>query len=155
MALLKHEKEYLSWPDAEERREITARFKDLGIPGGCVGIVDGVLCPFASAPGRIDKSDFFSFKGRYGYNIQAVSDDLKRIRFVQCGLPGNYQDNRAWRHSDIKKHRSQYFSEGEWVLADSGYKPRKNLVPLFSLGRGRTELGPGEVSSASLIPIVS
>ena len=51
-ALLDIENDHVYWPDAAERREIAADFEERGVPGGCVGIVDGCLIVLAGKPGE-------------------------------------------------------------------------------------------------------
>jgi hypothetical protein len=112
--------EVISWPNVEERREISARmaFK-LGIPG-CIGILDGTPVNVSQLP-TIDGETFFNRKSRYSYNVQLICDDLKRIRFYQIGWPGSVYDATVFGHSNIALHPENYFSLNEFLIADSGY----------------------------------
>jgi hypothetical protein len=42
-------REYVKWPDAERRLEISQAFTEFGFPG-CLGIVDGSLIPLTDKP---------------------------------------------------------------------------------------------------------
>ncbi len=58
-ALLDIEPQVVCWPDEQERLEIAVDFETRGVPGGCVGIVDGCLIVLANKPRRKDGADFF------------------------------------------------------------------------------------------------
>ncbi len=146
-ALLDIENDHVYWPDAAERREIAADFEERGVPGGCVGIVDGCLIVLAGKPRRNDGADFFSYKGQYGFSIMGVCDNQKRLRAVQYGFVGSAHDNRVFKFTTLYEHPQEYFSHHQYLLADSAYTPQHFCVPLFKRKNGEWELGPGEVGS--------
>jgi len=85
--ILELEPEFLYWPNAEERQQISSLFgQKFGLPG-CVGIVDGTPFNLSQRP-AIEGSSFFNRKSNYAFNIQLVCDDRKLIRADVVGWPG-------------------------------------------------------------------
>ncbi|ODO09749.1 hypothetical protein I350_01966 [Cryptococcus amylolentus CBS 6273] len=144
LALLNHEADVVKWPDADRRALLETVFEEeYGIPGGCVGVVDGCFIPTARRPAREDFTKFYSHKGRYGFNVAFVCDTSKRIRFAQYGFPGASHDSQVYNHSELNRAPQQLFSPGQWVLADSTFSVGLNCVPLFPHARGEATL-PGD-----------
>jgi hypothetical protein len=50
-----------------------------------------------------------------------VCDDLKNIIYYQIGWPGSVYDSTVFSHSDLYRNSLQFFSEGQFLLADAGY----------------------------------
>ena len=110
--------EYIAWPDGKERKDIARRAGDrYGFPG-CVGFLDGTHFIFTQKPG-IDGEVYFTRKQRYAINAQIVCDDRKQIRYIYSGLYGSRHDSRAWSQSLVSKYPGFYFSEGQYLMADS------------------------------------
>ena len=63
----------ISWPDILERREISARFANKGMPN-CVGILDGTYIVLCQSP-AIDGENFWCRKSCYSFNVQLICDD--------------------------------------------------------------------------------
>nr|XP_019008575.1 uncharacterized protein I206_06252 [Kwoniella pini CBS 10737]OCF47356.1 hypothetical protein I206_06252 [Kwoniella pini CBS 10737] len=143
-ALLDLEDEVILWPDKLERREIADQIAAAGVPGGCVGFVDGCLIVLDQKPSRPDGADFFSYKGRYGVSIMCVCDDQRRIRYLSCGFPGCSHDNRVFETSYINENFQDFFSPNENILRDSAYRPRNYCISLFKRGYGEANLAPDE-----------
>ena len=147
IAILAIENDHVFWPDAAEKSVIAREFEDRGVPGGCVGCVDGFSAVLATKPRRMDAADFASYKGGWGFNIMGVCDHQKKIRYVQCGWTGGTHDNRVFASSSLYTRSRDFFSNGQFLLADSAYTPETFCVPLFTTGRGNNGLAPGEVKS--------
>lgn len=110
----------ITWPDAEERQRISGRMDvKFGLPGG-IGVIDGTPVVFAQRP-AIDGETFWTRKCHYAYNLQLICDDLKRIRWYNCGWPGSVFDASVFDSTDLRKNHERYFSPGEFLLADAGY----------------------------------
>ena len=119
-ALLDLGKEVILWPDANERKQIRKRFKlNYGI-NGAVGIIDGTPVIFSQKP-AVDGETFWSRKAVYCMNLQLVCDDQGLIRDFFTGCPGSMYDNKVFERMSLFKDHATYFSEGEFLLADSGY----------------------------------
>lgn len=119
-AILRLRKRVISWPNAEERRKLSAHMRDKhGIPGGIL-IVDGTPVVFYQRP-AVDGETFWTKKCHYAMNVQLICDHTKRIRWFMVGWPGSVFDSSVFDTSDICRHPEKYFSEGEFLLADAGY----------------------------------
>ena len=147
--------EWIYWPDAEERQQISARFgAEYGLPD-CVFIVDGTYIVFDQRP-HINGETFFTRKANYALNVPIFCDDKQRIRFTKIGWPGSVGDSDVLKNTKIYKHPENYLDQGQYGIADAGYaldywlcvpfKKPASLEPLnkvfndlFSIGRSKVE----------------
>jgi len=129
--MLPLEPKYTKWPKQAEREQIAEEFEEDGIPGGCVGAIDGCHIVLYACPATPDRKDFFNRKDRFSYNIQAVADFTKRIRHLHVGHPGSSHDMRVFHHSEIGLSPEELFGEEEFLIADGGYQALTNVVPVF------------------------
>lgn len=112
----------IKWPDANERKEISARFhRNHGLQGA-VAIVDGTQIILAQRP-HIDGETYWTRKGRYSINLQIVCDDKRMIRSYIVGWPGSVTDSTVFGDCDIYKRPHEYFTANllEYIIADAGY----------------------------------
>jgi len=114
--------EYIFWPDAEERMEISRMFEAHGFPGA-VAIVDGTPVVLSQRP-HIDGEVFWTRKMIYAFNLQLLCDDRKLIRSYLMGWPGSVYDSTVFDEHLVCKHPERYFSLGQYLLADAGYTGR-------------------------------
>ena len=99
--------EVITWPDADERKDIAMQFfKEYGWPN-LVSVADGTLFPFAFAPETDDAPDYSGRK--YGYSLTAfiVCDCYRRIRFILTGWPGSTHDNRVFTNTPLHQERNK------------------------------------------------
>jgi DDE superfamily endonuclease len=108
----------------------------------CVGFADGTLFPFETTP-MLDSEDWCSRKGICGMAALVVCDDDERIRFLCTGLPGCFHDQRVYDNTPLAQRPEEFFSPGQYLLADAGYAPRRHVIPAFKR-RGGRELHPNE-----------
>jgi hypothetical protein len=112
----------ITWPDANERKEISKRFMaEYGWPN-LVGVTDGSLLPLAFRPETDDAPDY---KGRkHGYSLTSlfIFDDCRRVRFYLTGWPGTAHDNRVFENTPLVSHPHSYFSDQEYIIGDSAYQ---------------------------------
>ena len=118
-ALMELKGKYLSWPDSNERERISSEFAKLGF-SGCVGIVDGSHAVLFQRPG-VDGDVWFSRKKFYGVQFQALVAHNKKILDIVCGWPSSVHDSVVWEHSGFVLQPEEYFSQHEYLLADSGH----------------------------------
>eukprot|EP01035_Chromulina_nebulosa_P017634 gene17634-23212_t len=119
-ALIDIGNDWCSWPKANEREAISNRFKNkLGL-SGAVGILDGTLVHFSQKP-AVKGDDHRTGKNRYSINVQLLCDDLGKIIYYQVGWPGSVSDYTAFSSSQIESTPQQYFTNGEYLLADCNY----------------------------------
>jgi hypothetical protein len=126
IAVLKLKREVIYWPDAAERAELSARMK---IKYGLEGAVldwDGTQVVLAQKPAHQGEV-YWTRKCQYAMNLQLCCDDTSRVRWYDIGWPGSVYDNYIFERTKICKERQHYFSEGEYLLADSGYAALRDL----------------------------
>lgn len=111
----------LQWPSAGERARIHESF--YGVFKGCVGIIDvtehSINKP--SLPGRERQT----YSGKHRHNSLktfAVIDPSGMFRYVVTDVPGKISDRELYTRSALYLNSGQYFSEGEWVAADGGFR---------------------------------
>ena len=119
-ALLDRREEVVKWPTAAERRVISARFAENHGLEGAVGIVDGTPVNFAVRP-HINGEVWFNRKQRYAMNVQLICDDRGRITYFIVGWPGSVFDATVLGQSAMAINPHEFFSNGEYLLADAGY----------------------------------
>ena len=99
---------------------ISERFERKWGLKNAVGVIDGTPVVFSQRPG-VDGEVFWSRKCEYSLNLQLVCDDRKRIRYFITGWPGSCFDNTVFEQSKLYKKSVEYFSAGQYILADAGY----------------------------------
>ena len=119
-AILALHDRFVKWPNAEERSKIKYRIRSKSGILGAVGIVDGTPVIFSQRP-SIDGETFFSRKGVYCINLQLICDDNGMIRHYLTGWPGSVFDNTLFEKMMPCRKPEDYFTPGEFLLADSGY----------------------------------
>jgi DDE superfamily endonuclease len=129
-------KEYVYWPDEEEREAMAKEvLKKYGFPH-CVSIVDGTLFPLAFEPETEDAPDYSGRK--YGYSITATifCDHKRRIRHYLAGFPGSAHDNRVFKASKPASNPNLHFSPREYCIGDSAFENSRFMVSAFKKPRG-------------------
>jgi hypothetical protein len=125
----------VSWPDADERREISSRIKSkYGFPN-CIGFLDGTLFPLAFKP-TLYGEDYHTRKGFYGVHCLMICDDTTRVLDFVVGWPGSVHDNRVWSNSDWYENPNKYFSFLQYLLADSAFAASDHVIPAYKKSRG-------------------
>ena len=67
----------------------------------------------------------------------SICNQHKNILYVYTGWPGCSHDQRLTSNSSLTKEATKYFSDGEYLLADSAFNPTKYIVPAFKRQRNR------------------
>eukprot|EP00918_Siedleckia_nematoides_P005012 GHVU01011096.1.p1 GENE.GHVU01011096.1~~GHVU01011096.1.p1 ORF type:complete len:269 (-),score=16.49 GHVU01011096.1:180-920(-) len=106
-----------------------------GVVNGCIGCVDGWLCPIYAPPansvGRV--SSFFSgHYHRFGLNVQACCDFNACITAFACDAGGGCNDAvafRDWRLSDVASTTGDY----TYLIGDNAYPQRRWLLTPFNM----------------------
>ena len=137
-------KEYvIYWPDEAERDKIARRiWIEYKFPH-CVGIIDGTFLFLDSKP-EFFGEDFNTRKGGYAINTLIVCDDLSCILYYVCGWAGSAHDNRVWRNSHMYCNPDEYFSNTQYILADSAYSASPFLIPAFKRNNGDAAMVTGK-----------
>jgi hypothetical protein len=85
--------QYVSWPDEQERKQITKAIFELSQLSNCIGIIDGTLFPLYAEPQCEDAPDYSGRKFPYSISTLIINDHKRRIRHYLAGFPGTSHDN--------------------------------------------------------------
>jgi DDE superfamily endonuclease len=135
-AIISLEKEYLTWPDADERKVIAKAFQLINGFPRCVSIVDGTLLPLAFAPQTPDAGDYSGRKHAFSLSVLIFNDHKRRIRHYHSGFPGSAHDNRIWTNTLLHQKQGDYFSPNEYILGDSAFASSAIMVPCYKIPSG-------------------
>ncbi|KAA1104941.1 hypothetical protein PGTUg99_001894 [Puccinia graminis f. sp. tritici] len=122
-------RQYVMWPNSTRRAEISEVMKNEGFVG-CVRFVDGTTIPLFQRPGY-DGEVFYDRKRRYSINAQIICDCDKYITSFITGWPGTCRDSLVYKRMQLHLNSSQYFDDGQYLLADSAYEVSKTDVPAY------------------------
>lgn len=129
-AVLNRRKQFLFWPDAEERRSIvSSTFHEMP---HCVGYVDGTEVKLTDAPGD-DPDAYLSRKQVHSIKVQIVCDYKYRIRQITAGYPGSVHDSRIYNQCKLSLNPASFFSSNEYILGDSAYKLTSTVITPFRM----------------------
>ena len=134
--------EVVKWPDPQRRREIETFLHDKYMIPGCVGFIDGSHILLHKSPSfSVEKNaTFWSRKKRYGLLILAVCDEKKRFTYLQTGHFASANDFRAQQSTPMARDPAQLFSDGQYILGDSGFYCDSNVVPMYRRSSGQVDL---------------
>ena len=135
-ALLNLKSSVITWPNAQEREQISNRFSETSKFRNCVGVMDGTLFPLAFRPQSKDAPDYSGRKHAYSISALIICDDKRRIRYINAGWPGTAHDNRILRNSNIFQRPLQFFAERQYILGDSAFENTWFVVSAFKKPRG-------------------
>ncbi|GAV05590.1 hypothetical protein RvY_15694 [Ramazzottius varieornatus] len=130
VALLSLERHTVFWPKTAERMQIRRCIEEAHKFRNCIGYVDGTLIGLEEKPAGSGE-DYFSRKSGYAINAMIVVDDQKIIRHVYAGWPGGAHDHRVFMYSKLARFPSDYFANGEYLLAGSAYPTSDITVPTY------------------------
>jgi hypothetical protein len=104
-----------------------------GIMSGCIGAIDGWLCPIEVPTSTLVGNIRSYFSGHCqccGFNIQAVTDHLGRFIFMAVASPGGQGDTKALAETSLLVVSSK-LALGHFVVGDNACAPGKHLVPVL------------------------
>lgn len=140
--ILSLENQTLFWPDVRERVELKSRIKEKFYFPNCVGMVDGTHLGLMEKPSEHGE-DYFTRKCEYGVVAMVVCDDKRRIRYLNVGWPASVHDQRVWRNTMVSNKPDNFFSSGEYLVADSAFSNTTFIVPAYKKfadgGEGKVE----------------
>lgn len=130
------EDDYLRWPDAEERQDISERIRKQHYFPNCVGLIDGTLTPLAFRPETEDAPDYKGRKVLYSLSMLVVCDDKRRVLYFIAGWPGSAHDNRIFRNSRLYRNPEEFFTDIEYLLGDSAFECQRFMIPSYKKAAG-------------------
>ncbi|KAJ3252449.1 hypothetical protein HDU77_005112, partial [Chytriomyces hyalinus] len=80
----------------------------------------------------MDPETWFCYKKFYGFNAQLVCDDKRRIIYYHIGSIASNHDSTVFKRMHLYQQPQNFFSNGEYLLADSGYALSKHMVTPYS-----------------------
>ncbi|KAI1006478.1 hypothetical protein K3495_g1737 [Podosphaera aphanis] len=121
----------LHWPDQQRRAEISTVMESEGFAGR-VGFVDGTLLRLRQRPGFLDGDIYYDRKRQYSLNVQIVCDCDNRITSVYMRFPGSSADSTAYSRMIVSTDHDQYFSLGQYLIADKAYTLAITVITPFT-----------------------
>jgi hypothetical protein len=128
--------EYITWPDADERKAIAKRIEKKYFLPNSAGIMDGTLLPLGLEPICDDYADYKGRKYVYSLTVNVINDDRRKIRDYLAGFPGSSHDNRVWKHMKQYNNPIAYFSASEYLLCDCAFEPSDITVSAYKSQAG-------------------
>lgn len=140
-AICRLESRFVSWPTGTQRRKESHQNDEREGFFGAVGKMDGTDIVLNYEPRGIFKGEhFYNRKGRYALDLMAICNCRKEFTYYLAGWPNSQHDASIFGHSNISKHPEQYFTEGEYLLADSAYPSTEWVVPPFKAPHNRQKV---------------
>ena len=122
--------QFLSFPtDVETVLETKEGFLRYGQFRGALGAIDGTH--FMIKPPSINEDAYVCRKNFHSINCQVICDHELLFTDLVVAWPGSTHDNAIWKHCGVKRLLENYRQEtvaDAWLLGDSGYPPRDNMM---------------------------
>ena len=131
IAIRSFSKEYVYWPDKDERDQIGREINRLFNFPHCVGIADGTLFPLGFEPETIDAPDYSGRKYGYSLSTMIICDHKRRVRHYLAGYPGQAHDNRIFKDTLLARKSGEYFEPTEYLLGDSAFENQWFMVSAY------------------------
>ena len=137
------------WPSAEERKIISqsvalsaGKSSSRSFLAGAVGIIDGFEVQVPRPKDRVLNDLLYSGKkGCHTLNTLIVIDFKRYIRYFVAGIPGKFNDRAVWTSSPLYLNARDFFSDGEYLLADGGFEGHgANLLYSYKMPRSELEI---------------
>jgi len=100
--------------------------EEKGFPN-VVGIVDGIVFPFESAPG-FNATAWKTKKHGSAMGCTVVCDHTGRFTLVSTGYEGSMSDRQAYRKTPLYTNKEDYFGEDQYLLADIDYDVSTTMI---------------------------
>lgn len=113
-------KEELHWPNVEERKLLYGLIPTYD---RAIGLIDGTHCKIRAPLNVEEENSYFSgYKWTHTQNYLVVVDLNGFIIYLDGGFEGSGVDVTACNSTDLFQNSDTYFSAGERLLADGGFK---------------------------------
>jgi hypothetical protein len=121
----------------EEMKNVALQFASAsnGVISGCIGALDGWVVKILKPTRRDnvpDAQSFYSRKGYYGVNVQAIVDKKKKVLFRSILSRGAEHDSTAFKNSTLYKwllrHWESLAANGYYFIGDSAYSLKSFLL---------------------------
>jgi len=119
----------IRWPTPDERKAL------YGLTAVCdkaIGYLDGTHCAIRR-PSKDSKPYYSSYKHKYTQNYLVAVNPFAVVIFLEGPYPGRANDRGDYNECSLAIHCTQFFSEGELLLADGGFMGGPGLlVPMHA-----------------------
>jgi DDE superfamily endonuclease len=136
-ALVELAPQYITWPNAEERKAISRSIQNKFDFPHCVGIADGTLFPLAFEPQTVDAPDYSGRKYGYSLSTMIICDHKRRIRHYLAGFPGSAHDNRVFKATKLAESPEAHFEAMQYLIGDSAFENQWYMVSAFKKPRDK------------------
>ena len=153
--------EYCS--DDERMKEVALQFArgSNGVIGGCIGALDGWVVKIkkpSARDGVRNAKSFYSRKGFFAVNVQAIVDKKKRVLFRSIVSRGAEHDSTAFKNSGLYQwlihNWKSLMDKGYYFIGDSAYALKSFLLtPYDNAMHGTTEDNYNFFHSSSRISV--
>lgn len=147
----------------EQMRDVALQFASAsnGVISGCIGALDGWVVKILKPTRRDnvpDAQSFYSRKGYYGVNVQAIVDKKKKVLFRSILSRGAEHDSTAFKNSTLYKwllaHWESLATKGYYFIGDSAYSLKSFvLTPYDNTLHGSAEDNFNYFHSSSRIAV--
>jgi hypothetical protein len=123
-------------PELQEASDGFESISTHGVMRGCIGAIDGWLCPMIVPPRALVGNVRSYFSGHYqrcGVNVQAVVDHHCRFIYMAVAAPGSQPDINALNMINLPRVLAAP-PLGFFIIGDNAYPASKHLVPIFGGG---------------------
>ena len=131
-ALFQLRNRYIKWPFPEVRHHESFKNYDRAGFVGAVGSLDGTDIVLENKPGgEYQGEQFFNRKKRYALDLCAVCNSDLTFTYTLTGFSNATHDSRVFSSTQLYYHPEEYFSPGQYLLADSAYSATRYLTPPY------------------------
>jgi hypothetical protein len=149
--------------DDERMEEVALQFArgSNGVIGGCIGALDGWVVKIkkpSPRDGVRNAKSFYSRKGFFALNVQAIVDKKKRVLFRSIISRGAEHDSTAFKNSGLYQwlmhNWKSLMDKGYYFIGDSAYALKSFLLtPYDNAMHGTTEDNYNFFHSSSRISV--
>jgi len=110
--------------------------RSCGVFSGVIGAIDGWLvrirCPSTKLDGVRNPGHYFSRKGFYALNVQAMVSKKKKVLWSAIGNLGSLHDSACFKESKLceilTNKREEFQEKGYFLVGDSAYALRPYMM---------------------------
>lgn len=123
--------------DDDKMKEVALQFSQAsqGVINGCIGALDGWIVKIkkpSRRDGIINPKSFYSRKGYFGINVQAIVDKKKHVLYHSILSRGAEHDSTAFKNSSLYKwllpNWKGLLEKGFYFIGDSAYSLKSFLL---------------------------
>lgn len=145
-ALCSLKKDVVRWTTTEQEKSRIKRHLGKGRFSDAIGAVDGTMIPIFRAP-TLSRDTFATRKSNFAMGATGVADHRSMFTFFYTGYVGTKHDSSAYKDTPLYKKKEDYFSGGEYLLADAAYALTPTVIAAY---KGRHQPPPRQQFNKAL-----